>query len=276
MASKFLKALGAFKQCTPFERGLAARLPEAYKKFYNEWRFIEPTAVHYVPEQGTWKRDEVTNEVFPIQNIPIPLKFPEEYDKQMWGGEGVVQGFVRKDIDTRRVPRFWVPHLQRSVVYSEVLNKHISVIITNRALSLINENYGFDHYLLKTPANDLKSLLPLKLKRKILQELQKGCPSYVENPQLQEEVYNKYKQYLSAYTTDEIEWYGYSLKEALAKMSEQLAAANKPRPLKNIYRSQLIEKLKLAEQEEASNTEVESSQTTWMQKINPFGKKKET
>lgn len=85
----------------------------------------------------------------PIQNIPIPLRYPKEYDTQLWGGEGVVQGFQKRDKDSRRVPHFWVPTLKRTVVYSEVLDTYISVVVTNRALQLIHSNYGFDHYLLK-------------------------------------------------------------------------------------------------------------------------------
>lgn len=46
-----------------FDNGLGARLPEAYKKFYKEWKLTEPAAVHYIPEEGKWKRDEITGEV---------------------------------------------------------------------------------------------------------------------------------------------------------------------------------------------------------------------
>lgn len=68
----------------------------------------------------------------------------------MWGGEAIVQGFLKKHKQyKRRVPHFWYPTLKRSVVYSEVLDKHISVIVTERTIKLINANYGFDHYLLK-------------------------------------------------------------------------------------------------------------------------------
>lgn len=128
----------------------------------------EPTAVHYIPEEGRWKRDEVTGEMLvfknqfsavnetnifyrlPVQNVPIRLRFPQEFHKQMWGGEAVVQGFVKKHKNyKRRVPRFWLPTLKRSVVYSEVLDKYFSVVVTERTINLINANYGFDHYLLK-------------------------------------------------------------------------------------------------------------------------------
>lgn len=58
-----VKTLGVFKKLTKLDKGLGPRLPEAYKKFYKEWKLTEPTAVHYIPEEGTWKRNEVTGEV---------------------------------------------------------------------------------------------------------------------------------------------------------------------------------------------------------------------
>lgn len=85
----------------------------------------------------------------PVQNVPLPVQYPKEHHQQMWGGEGVIQGFQKRDQRSRRVPHFWFPILKRSVVYSEVLNKYFSVIVTDRTISLINANYGFDHYLLK-------------------------------------------------------------------------------------------------------------------------------
>lgn len=87
---------------------------------------------------------------FAIQNIPIPTRLPSEANDQLWGGDAIVQGFRKKHPTyKRRVPRFWIPQLKRSVVYSEVLNKYMSVVVTNRAIDMINDNYGFDHYLLK-------------------------------------------------------------------------------------------------------------------------------
>lgn len=130
--------------------------------------------------------------------MPIPTRLPREAHEQIWGGDAIVQGFLKKHkIYKRRVPKFWIPRLQRTVVYSEVLDKYMSVVTTERALNMINENFGLDHYLLKTPACDLQSLLPLRLKRNILQELEKGCPTYAEQPEKQKEIYERYKQYLS-------------------------------------------------------------------------------
>lgn len=60
-----------------------------------------------------------------------------------------MKGFQKRDPTRRRVPHFWFPTLLRSVVYSEILDKHMTIIMTQRALDLIHENYGLDHYILK-------------------------------------------------------------------------------------------------------------------------------
>lgn len=85
----------------------------------------------------------------PVQNIPIPVIYPEEHNQGIWGGEGVVKGFQKRNPTSRRVPHFWFPQLFREVVYSEILDKHMSLIVTRRTMQLIHENYGFDYYLLK-------------------------------------------------------------------------------------------------------------------------------
>ncbi|KAF5289339.1 hypothetical protein FQA39_LY15125 [Lamprigera yunnana] len=265
-----------FRKLTQLDKGLGPRLPEAYKKFYKEWKLTEPAAVHYIPEEGRWKRDDVTGEVHPVQNCPIPVRYPPEHDDQLWGGEGVVQGFQKRHRYDRRVPHFWIPHLRRSVVHSEILNKYISVVITSRTIKLINENYGFDHYLLKTLACDLKSLLAVALKRKILFELSQDCPSYKDDPEKQQLILNRYKKYLDAYTPEEIEWYGYSFDEACKKYEELVESQKIIMPLKHVYRTELIEKLKAAAITESQGRKDLSESGSWIQKINPFSKKHET
>lgn len=81
--------------------------------------------------------------------MPLPLLYPKEFHQGIWGGESIVQGFTKKHKYARRYPHFWFPTLKKSVVYSEVLDKYMSVVVTNRTIDLINEHYGFDHYLLK-------------------------------------------------------------------------------------------------------------------------------
>ncbi|CAG9563569.1 unnamed protein product [Danaus chrysippus] len=243
-----------YKKKTRFEIGIASELPTAYKKFWREWKVLKPAAVHFIPQEGKWKRDEITGETLPVQNIPIPLKYPAEIHEGIWGGEAVIKGFQKRDRNSRRVPHYWVPVLKRTVVKSEVLNTHLSVTVTGRTIKLINDHYGFDHYLLKTPACDLVSMLALKLKKQILTELMNGCPRHANNPEKQKSVYEEYKTYLSSYTPEEIEWYGLTWYEALNKVAKLKEAANKPVPLKHMYRKKLIEKLQEKESQSDSST----------------------
>lgn len=37
-----------------------------------------------------------------VENRDIPVKFPEEADEGIWGGEGVIQGFIREKKWRRR------------------------------------------------------------------------------------------------------------------------------------------------------------------------------
>lgn len=123
-------------------------LPQAYLKFYKEWKST-PTPVHYIPKEGAWERDPVTGLVNPVQNVPIPVIYPPEHNQGIWGGEGVVKGFQKRNPYKKRVPHYWVPVLRRTVLYSAVLNKYWSTIVTERTMDLIHECHGFDHYLLK-------------------------------------------------------------------------------------------------------------------------------
>jgi len=268
--------LGVFKRKGRFDTGIGAELPEAYKKFWREWKVMRPAAVHYVPQEGRWRKDEVTGEIFPVQNVPIPLKFPKEAHQGIWGGEGIIQGFQKRDRRRRRVAHFWVPVLKRSVIRSDVLNMHLSVIVTDRTLKLILDNYGFDHYLLKTPACDLQSELALKLKQKILRALEQNCPAYNDDPEKQKEIYDQYKNYLSAYSAEDIEWYGLTMNQAVHKMILIKEKNNIPVPLKQKYRSQLIEKLKEAGIAEAQEAQLGADNSSWVSKMNIFGKKQET
>lgn len=109
----------------------------------------QPAAVHYVPRDEDWVRDEVTGQINPIPNIPLPLIDPPESHEGIWGGEAVVRGFRKRSKFIRRFPHFWVPVLRRTVVHSEILDEYMSVVVTDRTLQKIHECHGFDHYILK-------------------------------------------------------------------------------------------------------------------------------
>lgn len=130
-----------------FETGLAAYLPKAYQKFYYEWK-EEPTPVHWIPKAGKYVLNEKTGIVIPVQNNPIPLRYPHEFDMCLLGGEALVKGF-RKKHRVRRHPRFWIPQLKKTAVYSQILNKYFAVMATERVLHLIHHYQGFDEYIMQ-------------------------------------------------------------------------------------------------------------------------------
>lgn len=122
----------------------------------------------------------------------------------------------------------------------------MAVTITDRTLELIHASHGFDHYLLKTLACDLKSTLALDLKRRLLEALSNGCPDWKDDPVRQKTVMKEYGQYLEQYTPEEVEWYGLTYMQALVKLKKQIQDQNPIVPEKILFRSKLIEQLKQA------------------------------
>lgn len=257
--SQGARLLAGLKRPNRFAIGLGEKLPAAYRKFYAEWKLTAPTAVHYIPREGQFERDEVTGIVRPVQNIPLPVIYPPEHNAGIWGGEGVIKGFQKRAQTRRRVPHYWVPVLRRTVVHSRILDRHMSVVVTDRTMQLVHESLGFDHYLLKTPACDLKSELALKLKRQMLLALQANCSHLTDDAGRRADVQQEYGRYLEQYTADEIEWYGLTFKEAIAKIKQQMKAQEKHEPHKHLFRSRLLEQLRAAGVKEAQIPEGDGS-----------------
>lgn len=265
--------LYGLRKSKKFSQGWGALLPAAYKKFWDEWKLQQPAAVHYVPKEGMFEREDITGLVTPIQNVPIPVIHPPEAHEGIWGGEGIIKGFQKRNPYKRRVPHFWVPVLRRSVVHSQVLNEYMAVTVTDRTLDLIHDNHGFDHYLLKTPACDLRSMLAIKLKKKILVDLLAGCPKLASNPEKQQTTLKEFSCYLTQYTPEEIEWYGLTYNEAVSKIQNEVEAKEDRRPHKLIFRQKLIEQLKEAGVKEAQYNPdelktIKESNTSWLSKFN--------
>lgn len=231
-----------------WQRGIGAELPEEYKKFWREWKFEQPMPVHYIPEEGIYVRNEKTDAVKPVQNIPLPIIFPKQFQQTILGGEGIIQGYVKKTRLASKVPCFWYPCLKESVVYSEILDKYMKTTLTNRTVDLIHKHYGLDHYLLTSRACDLMSELAVGLKRLMLIALADKT-LYPNDSDKHNEVYDKYKHYLEGYTREEIEWYGLSYKEACkkwiqSKTEKKIVHA----PLKIKYRQEVIDSLKVLQE----------------------------
>nr|CAG4643573.1 EOG090X0GHI [Ilyocryptus agilis] len=239
------------------------RLPAFYRNFFKEWKYGKQTPVHYRPEEGKWKRIPETGEVRRIQNRPLPLIYPEEFQLGLWGGEAVVKGFTKKKELVRRHPHYWVPALQKSVVHSEMLDQYMEVIVTPRTLRLIDQHHGFDNYILESSPQDLKSNMGIKLKRKLLLALatKEFLPN---NPVKREELLEKYKKHILP--LEDAEWYGLTLPEALEKLKQIEAAVTEvpKQPLKNKFREEFIQQLK-----EKQTTE-SSTKSSWTTMFNPF------
>lgn len=99
------------------------------------------------------------------------------------------------------VAKLWFPNLLQTVIYSEILDKHLSITCTRKTLALIDENHGFDNYILRTPEQDLKSQLALGLKRKMLIALAKQ--DYHEGNEVKKNYVNeKYKDFVVPVRSD--------------------------------------------------------------------------
>ena len=199
-------------QHVPF---LAERLPSHYMEFYRIWRKGPSIGLHERPRQEKFEKNE-HGLVVPVQNVRIPILYPEEFHMGLWGGEGLIKGLLENE-PTRHKPNYkapketyWWPRLHIGVVFSEVLNKHMKVTMTNRAQRLIDESYGLDYYLLKTPVNEIYSNLGLKIKREILLTLANKPNS------LSDEIYSKYEIY--KVPEDVALWHGLSWKEAVHRL----------------------------------------------------------
>jgi len=243
-------------------------LPVCYQQFFKQWKYAKPTAVHYQPEEGNWKKIPETGQVVRVQNRPLPLTYPVEFDNGLWGGEAVVKGFIKRHPLRRRVAHFWFPHLQKSVFYSEILDQRFEIVVTPRTLRLVDQHFGFDNYILETAPQDLKSLLGLKIKRTLLLALARK-DFLADNPTKRDQVYDKYKKH--AIPEEEAEWYGLTLQEAVEKMkATQDSTPVEKVPLKIKFREEFIEMLKARQLEPVQETPKQES--SWISSFKPFSK----
>uniref|UniRef100_A0A914VUS5 Large ribosomal subunit protein bL28m n=1 Tax=Plectus sambesii TaxID=2011161 RepID=A0A914VUS5_9BILA len=223
------------------------RLPVFYQERYWKELLRDATPVHYRPPTVRFQWDserlvQVEREDYPI--IPI---FPPEADQGLWGGEGVLKGyrksrdFVKKKIlPNYWLPTLWFPCLKDVVLYSEVLNKHMRMRVTERTMRLIDDHFGLDLYLLETADIDLRSKLGCKLKREILMALANQW-HYPEDEERREWMNEKYARFILP--PEEAEWVGLELNEACKKLQDLEEKAGKM-PLKVQFERELVEQLR--------------------------------
>jgi len=196
-------------------------LPKHYKERCLDYMLKEPEAVHWVPSEEKYTYDDFGR--IPVQNHPILVKYPEQCNKGLWAGEGIVFCFVKyikklpRDKYVQRIPKMYKPSINIRVLYSEILDQWISIPCTPRANDIIDSLYGLDNYILKTHERHLNSKLAMVLRRKMLIALaeDKVKPEVAER-------YAKFKIPL-----EEARWVGLSTTEALELAESRL---EKPPP----------------------------------------------
>ncbi|KAK6975941.1 39S ribosomal protein L28 mitochondrial [Biomphalaria glabrata] len=224
-----------------------ALLPKHYKDRCIEFMRKEQSPVHWRPIQMKYRFDEDSGERIPVVNAPIPVIFPKECNLGLWGGEGIIFGYYKKNVPKKKhklptLPRIWHPMLNKSVLYSEILDRWMAIDVTPRALFLIDEAFGLDFYILKTHEVDLCSKLGMTLKREMLLTLANKS-FYPNDPVKKEKIYNKYKEFIIP--AEEAEWIGLSVDEAVEKAKKLNEAMNPTKPLKEQYLYDLCQKFQV-------------------------------
>lgn len=242
------------------------RFPEHYKRFLQELK-KPPTPVHYKPPKEKYVQNPDTKEIKRVEDVPIPVIYPKECQQGIWGGEGIIFGYRRRKYG--RYIKYFTPILKRAVVYSEILDKYMRVTLTERTVLLINQNFGFDQYILKTPVQDLKSQLALDLRRKMLLALARK-DLYHDDEKKQREVLEKYKEFIIP--EEEAEWFGLTPERAEKKLMMEEDKV-KGVPLKYQFLKDYLAELELKEKNKEPI--VEESQT-WLSKLNPFRRSPES
>lgn len=201
------------------KQGIYTRLPKHYLRSLEEKR--EPTPVHWKPLGMKYRANPKTGLKERVQDVPIPVYYPPESQRGLWGGEGWVAGFkyAKNEKLCPRLPRTWKPQLFNRVLYSEILDHKFTITVTARTLDLIDASYGFDFYILKTPMEDLNSKVGMDLRRAMLLRLaRRDKELYPDDPVKREKVYNKYKHFVIP--EEEAEWVGLNLEEAVEKQRQ--------------------------------------------------------
>ncbi|MES1904914.1 MAG: 39S ribosomal protein L28, mitochondrial [Paramarteilia canceri] len=166
----------------------------------------------YVQAPNLYTDDQDTNSEYLNQNgdltkLGIPVIRPALSSMGLWGGEGLVKGYITyvRNLKKGKNPRLWIPKIIMRTFYSEILDKHYNIHCTHKTLDLVDENFGFDFYILKTEEALLFSKLGMDLKRMMLLRLL--------DEELSSEIKSKYKQFIMC--KDEAQFVGLSIAECI-------------------------------------------------------------
>lgn len=218
-------------------------LPKPYIDYLEKAR--EPQErVHDAPPETKYldyNQDHETGYVYRVPDHPIPVMYPPNSQKGLWGGLGMVEGFQKPKKLRPRSARIWFPKIEKHTFYSDILDTHINIEVTERTLELIDKNNGFDFYILNTPVQNLQSELGRRLQHKMLIALAVDTRDYIKT---------KYKDHIKP--LEEISWHGLKEHEALTKFKLMRIEESIEPPLKETFARQLLEKLKKQKAAETS------------------------
>lgn len=216
-------------------------LPKAYLDYLEKSREPRERVIDDPPQTDylDYKQDHDTGYVYRVPDQPIHVVFPDgKYGEQsadmgLWAGVGAVEGFEKPKRLKPRINRLWDPTIEKHTFYSDILDVHINVTVTDRTLELIDKHKGFDFYILATPVQDLTSELGRRLQHKMLVKLAQETRDYIKE---------KYKDYIKP--LDEVSWHGLKESEALTKFKLMRVEESIEPPLKIKFARELIAQLK--------------------------------
>lgn len=224
-----------------------SNLPKPYLDYLESVRAPRERVIDEAPETTflDYKQDHQTGYVYRVPDQPIRVTMPPNSDKGLWGGLGMVEGFEKPRRLKPRIPRVWAPDIERHTFYSEILDVHINVEVTDRTLELIDKYRGFDFYILHTRTQDLMSEFGRRLKHKLLVALATTQSDFLKL---------KYKDFIRP--LDEVTWHSLKEHEALAKFRVMRVEESIEPPLRLVYAKQLIDSLKQKQLEQKDSTKI--------------------
>lgn len=230
------------------------RLPAQYLKYYEELQKPEARVHDSAPETKylDYNQDPESGFIYRVPDQPIPVFRPEQSQVGLWGGVGCVKGFSKPKFNKPRHTNFWAPTLERHLLYSDILDIHIDVVVTKRTLELIDHYHGLDSYILSTRDQDLHSKLGVSLKHKMMVALAKQDYHHQDETK-RKYVTEKYKNFVMP--LEEAEWHGLSVYQAIIK--DRWSELNQyiDPPLKQTYAKTLLANLILEKEKEAKEKE---------------------
>ncbi|CAF0716469.1 unnamed protein product [Adineta steineri] len=225
--------------------GQYARLPQHYKQRAIEHLYGDKEDVHEVREKRKFIVNHETGVWTRTKHVPVTVVPTVQADKGLWGGEGVLIGYEdRVVINDYHRCYISVPKLMKLVFYSEILDQHYAICVTRRTVAKIEDATTLDHYILKTPLQDLNSKFGFDLRRQMLHKLvNNGEELWSNDSQKKSIIYDRYKQY--QVSKEEIDWIGLLPDEALEKLEREddEKYEQSVRPWKELFRESLITEL---------------------------------